>query len=430
MKSVRLAFSRASLGGGGLAAAALSTGLLSGCLPDAPKAPAAPQMEETVNIDGALSARQMFDKQVKPLLSSTCGACHSQEVGVGPGFLRSVTPAPDNDPYPVITGWTNFIVSDPELSALITKGQHEGPAMTMSQYDATLAWLRKEKQERDAVTVTPFSQQIPPFSITLTKPTDTVPFKNVVNLDKIDPAFVGAYIEFEARSLNAATGNGLEIRELRFFNRKAGATATEQRSIYFKNPLFVLWRAGVPYPDPAQSFYGFERTIKLNQDDAGSPGKGVLIIPGIVVLDQYRAGYSLSIVFDKIELVKPVPGGNPCTPGQLSYFSTNMPRYLGAKTGMTAASCARAACHDATTKIAEIDMSPTLTVGANLAPLCEQLKFYNDLGIIAKNTDPNGTASHPFKWTTANDRCGVLSPNENPCFDNFKAKLDAWKATQ
>jgi hypothetical protein len=429
MKSVRLAFSLASLGGGGLAAAVLGTGLLSGCLPEAPKAPAQPKMEETVNIEGSLSARQMFDKQVKPLLSSTCGACHSLEVGVGPGFLRSATPAPDYDPYPVITTWSNFIVAEPELSALLTKGQHEGPAMTMSQYDTTLAWLKKEKQERDAVTVTPFSQQLPPFAITMSQ-SKAAPVYNKIPLDKIDPAFVGAYIQFVALPLNSTTGTGLEISDLRFFNRKPGAAASEQRSIFFKNPLFVLWRAGVPYPDPAQSFYGFERTIKLNQDDVGSPGNGVLIIPGIVVLDQYRTGYSLSIVFDKVELVKPVLGGDPCTANQLTYFTNNIVRYLGAKTGMTAASCAAATCHDATTKVAEIDMSPTLNVGANLVPLCEQLKFYNNLGVITKNTDPNSSSGHPFKWTTANNRCGVLSPAENPCFDNFKTKLDTWKATQ
>jgi hypothetical protein len=427
MKPVRDALTLASLGGGGLSVAAL--GLLSGCLPDAPRAPAAPAMQETVESTGALTARQMFDKNVKPLLGSTCGACHSLEVGVGPGFLRSALPAPDNDPYPIITAWSNFIVPEPELSALLTKGQHEGPAMTMSQYDTTLAWLQQEKRERDAVTVTPFRQQIPPFTITMT--TGATPVYNTINLDKIDTAFVGAYIRFVAKPLNATTGTGLEISDLRFFNRKPGAATSEQRSIHFKNPLFVLWRAGVPYPDPAQSFYGFERTIKLNQDDVGSPGNGVLIIPGILVLDQYRAGYALSIIFDLIELVKPVVGGDPCTAGQLTYFTATFPRYFGAKTGMTATSCARATCHDATTKIAEIDMSPTLTVGSNMNQLCEQLKFYNNLGVIARNTDPASSASHPFKWTTANDRCGVLSsPMENPCFDTFKSKLDTWKTTQ
>lgn len=427
MKPVRVAWALASLGGGGLSVAAL--GLLSGCLPDAPRAPTPPAMEETVASTDALTARQMFDKQVKPLLSSTCGACHSLEVGVGPGFLRSALPQPDYDPYPIITNWANFIVTEPELSALLTKGQHEGPPMTMSQYDTTLTWLKKEKTERDAVTVTPFQQQIPPFSITMT--TGTTPVYNQIQLDKIDPAYVGAYLQFIAKPLNATTGTGLEISDLRFFNRKPGATANEQRSIHFKNPLFVLWRAGVPYPDPAQSFYGFERTIKLNQDDVGQVGKGVLIIPGILVLDQYRAGYALSVVFDLIELVKPVLGGDPCTAGQLSYFSATFPRYIGAKTGMTASSCAQATCHDSVTRIAEIDMSPMLTTGSDLSTLCEQLKFYNSLGVIVRNTDPNGTVGHPFKWTIASDRCGVLTaPAENPCFDNFKSKLDTWKTTQ
>jgi hypothetical protein len=97
-------------------------------------------MQETVESTGALTARQMFDKNVKPLLGSTCGACHSLEVGVGPGFLRSALPAPDNDPYPIITAWSNFIVPEPELSALLTKGQHEGPALLHSSLPPPSRW--------------------------------------------------------------------------------------------------------------------------------------------------------------------------------------------------------------------------------------------------------------------------------------------------
>ena len=432
MKRTRVALALASVGGGTLGLVALSGGLLSGCLPDAPKTQVLPDMATTVSVESTLTARQMFDKKALPLLTSTCGACHSLEVGVGPGFLRSAVPAPAYDPYPIITTWNNFVGGDPELSAFLTKGQHEGPALSMSQYDASLAWLRKEKQERDAATVTPLNPQVAPFTIKMSA-SKASPVYNYIDLGQIDKAFVGANIRFVATPLNATTGAGLEISDLRVFNNKPGSVAGEQRSIHFKNPLFVLWRAGEPYPDPANSFYGTERTVKLDQNDTNPAAPGVLIIPGILVLDQYRTGYSLSLVFDLIELVKPIVGGNPCTTGQMNYFQTNLVRYLGAKTGQTATSCAKATCHDALTKIAEIDMSPTLTTGSNMNALCEQLKFYNGLGIIATNTDPAIVASHPFRWTTTgttSNYCQVLSPAENPCFDNFKAKLDAWKATQ
>lgn len=411
----------------------LSAGLglsltLAGCLPSAPKEATPPPTTPTVDDPTNLSAKQLFNAEVLPLLTATCGACHSREVGVGPGFLHSASTDPAvYDPYPVVVGWNGFIGTDPELSSLITKGQHEGPALTMSQYDSVLRWLKKEKSERDAVTVIPFKPQLPPQAIIISA-SKTSPQYNYFDLSKLDSGFNGAIIRFVATTLNA-NGSGLELSDLRMINTKPGAPVMgDQRSIHYKSPLFVMWRVSVPYPDPGNSFDGYDRTVALNQNDPSSTG--VALGPGILVLDQYQPGYAISIVFDTIELVKPVAGANPCTATQNTYFKNNIAyHYLGATTAGSPVTCAKAgACHNSVARAAEIDISPAAAGASNLDSLCEQFKFYNQLGIIARNTDPNQTAGHAYKFNAT--ECTNLTPPEPGCFANFKAALDTWRATQ
>jgi hypothetical protein len=388
----------------------------------------------TLDASATLSAHQIFSQRSYPLLTPTCGGCHGQASGVGPGFLALPDPAAA-DSYSITSAWNNFVVATPELSALLTKGQHEGPSLTMSQYDSVLSWLKQEKAERDAVSLIPFNPQVPPFAVVIYDPAKPLTQYNYVDLGQINPLFAGAVIRFTAKTLSA--GSGLEISDLRLINTKSMPQPGEQRSIHLANPLFVLWRGGVPFPDPANSFSGTDRTIALNQDDPGAkPGSGSMLIPGLLVLNQYRTGYSLSITFSVVEVVKPVVGSNPCTAGQLTFFTNNLVRYIGTKKAGVAASCAQAGkCHDAITVSAGLDMTAAVT-NTNLGPLCEQLKFYNGLSIIEQNTDPNGTYNHPFKWYPTSalpanpDNCSVLvAPTEEPCFPNFQTKLAQWRNT-
>lgn len=406
----------------------LSLTLSAGCLPSGPKESETTPPPKTVDDPSNLSAKQLFNAEVLPLLTATCGACHAREVGVGPGFLRSSSTDPTiYDPYPVVVGWNGFIASDPELSALITKGQHEGPALTMSQYDSVLKWLKKEKSERDAVNVIPFKPQLPPQAIILSA-SKASPQYNYFDLSKLNSGFNGAVIRFVATTLNA-NGSGLELSDLRLINTKPGPPVMgDQRSIHYTSPLFVLWRVSVPYPDPGTSFEGYDRTVALNQNDPSATG--VALGPGILVLDQYQPGYAISIVFNVIELVKPVAGANPCTTTQNTFFKNNIAyKYLGATMAGNPVTCAKAgACHNSTARAAEIDISPAAAMATNLDSLCEQFKFYNSLDIIKRNTDPNQNAGHAYKWTAA--ECGNITPPDAGCFNTFSGLLDQWRMTQ
>jgi hypothetical protein len=400
---------------------ALIVNLSTGCLPGAPNENmTVADMSATIDAPPNLTAEQMFNQDVLPLLTPTCGACHSLVSGIGPGFLASASSNPNiYDPYPTIIAWPNFIVTNPELSLLITKGQHEGPAMTESQYNETLAWLQLVNQENAASAVTPFAPQVPPFSLVFTT-NMAMPQYNVVQLSQIDPSLVGAYIRFIATTLNS-DGSGLEISDLRLINVVPNPQPNQQRSIEFNSPLFVLWRNGVPFPDPANSFQGTDDTVALNQNDPGATG--VLIIPGVLFLDEYQPGYSLSIVFSSIAVVPPVIGSNPCTTNQMNYLTTNIVPYLAA-----ASSCTQAGkCHNATNMEAGLNLSPVTMTGADLTSICEQLWFYNGLGTIAQNTDPNSTLTHPFKWDAPD--C-MANGFPTTCFTTFSGFLTTWQTIQ
>lgn len=91
------------------------------------------------------TARQLFDANVAPTLSSTCATCHAGTPPTdGPTFLGS---GPTMF-YASLVADARFVNAVPAKSELITKGKHEGPALTTQQSTDFLAWLTQETVER------------------------------------------------------------------------------------------------------------------------------------------------------------------------------------------------------------------------------------------------------------------------------------------
>ena len=406
----------------------LGLSVLPACLPEAPKAPDAPAAvvepmpEPTLTVGVKLSARATFNQKVLPLLLSTCGTCHKVDGGIGPAFLASSTPS-TYDPYLTAARWNNFIVANPELSQLLRKGQHEGPALTLDQYAATLEWLQIENEERAATSVVAFKPQIPPFLPTVSEP-GVAPAVNKIPIDVLNPNDLsGAYLQFKA--VRIGQGNltrAIEISDLRIFNVKAGSKAGDQRSIRTKRPLFVTWHGSTPLPDPIDSFNSTDMTTPL--ETVPTP-LGVTIVPGLLTLTDWRPGNALSISFDLVQLVPPSTGSNPCSAMGLPIFISKIKPYLARPnscTGMTQ-------CHSLTGNAAGLVMTAALLPDGDpkVAPLCEALKFYNSTNRISNNTNPAGGYSHPFKWSDANCTANGLPTG---CFTTFDSDLKAWIAKE
>jgi hypothetical protein len=364
-----------------------------------------------------LSARTLFDQQVVPLVLPTCGVCHKLAGGVGPAFLATGSPA-NYDPYPVTSTWPGFInATSPELSAFLTKGQHEGPALTLDQYAAVLSWLTQEAAERAASTVNPFNPAVDPFLPNTAGGITTVP------IGPISTQFTGAYISFKAIPISPT--RGVELTNLRFFNIKPGAVAGDQRAIHIQRPLFVVWKGTTAQPDPVDSFSATDLTFPLEIPVGAAQPVGQLIVPGILTLSNYVPGNALSISFNLMQLVPPATGSNPCKPAGFTVFTSQVVPYLAANGSCTSGNLA---CHSAAGRNGGVDMSPPLTANdPKLPSLCETLKFYNSVGSLVNNTNPSATYNHPFKWTTAN--CAMIG-FPMTCFTDFSTVLGNWTTAE
>ena len=429
--------------------AAVGSLALVACLPSSPKpmGPAenggmpmtetADMAEATIDRTTEITAREYFDKIVRDSLRSTCGGCHEREGGVGPAFLKSSSPD-RYDPYVTITTWNNFVVLDPDLSALLRKGSHEGPALAgvetkTDQWALVRQWLGLEATEALRNRFTPFKPQIRPFYPAV----DGTYTKR--DLGEISPLFAEAYITFKATKL----ARGIELSDIRFFNFKSGAALTnkEQRTIHFVRPLFVVWKNGRPLPDPVDNFAPLEKSLRLFADDDDKDGKvrdsrtvantgaGTIMLPGLITLTDWGAGDALSVVFNTFELLPAIPGENPCTPTGLGIFR-NIAPYLAKS--YTPGNCAtRAGCHTSTDSAGSLDLSPALTPGsAGAEPeafkkLCERIKFYNTTGGMVDNVDPVVNRHQQFKYNSTN--CAAASFPAT-CHADFKNLITSMRA--
>lgn len=419
----RWATNRGALAGG-LRAGALLLSLCAGaCLPDAtrPPTPAAPEPppppppdlaspEEVPDGGVELTAQQLFRMEVQPSLEGTCGPCHKG--AIGPAFLASAR-TDRYDPYPTVIGWDNFLVESPEQSLLLTRGQHEGPAMNTDQAERVLRWLRKEKEERDRLTQPSKRPQVRPFVPRL------APAQNRLELRELSPLLDGAHVTFTA-SLGSG-GRGLTLRDVRFVNALPGALPEDQRTVRVVHPLFVVWSGGAPQPDLADSLATLDRSYKLDETDGGGPG---VQLATLLALPSYRSGDSVSLAFYALELVGQVVSPSTCRPAGLSHFATVVRPYLA-----QANACTRSGCHNAVSQAASLSMAAVLMAPAGdnsyLAKLCEQLKFYRNNGTILANTDPANPLGneHPFRWTAM--ECATAG-YAGACFTGFAATITEW----
>lgn len=424
---------------------------LSSCLPATPRPGEIPDLaagqvtvpdggadlattEATIDAGTQLTARRYFESEVKGSLLSACGACHAREGGVYP-FLK--TGGPD-DPYQTIRNWPGFVldIAIPADSKLMSKGRHDGPPLTgtdtgcTDQCAAVSRWLEMEIAEIELTRPVKRSPQTPLF----VPKTDGSYTK--VELSQIDSRlFTGAYLSFQATLL--PLNRGIEIKDLRLFNVKDGATTTtEQRTIRFVRPLFSVWKTGLdPIPDPVDNFAATDRTVRLFADDNDLngdarviPGTGNLIVPGLFTLSAYRTGDALNVSFSRIEVLAPLPGENPCTAEGFKKLKPLRP-YLAKVQGNN--NCGtRMGCHTRTDQTAGLDLSAALedpAPGAESAAykgLCERMKFYNQAGTMVDNTDATYPRHPIFKYDDPTCNNLGLGPG---CFAAFKQLIEAMR---
>ncbi len=108
----------------------------------------------TTGAMAGLTGRELFDRNIAPILATNCASCHSgANVGDGPDFLGAAA-APSTGFYTPLTtmrtviGNAPFVAYPPVNSPLVYKGAHTGPALSTSDSQTISAWLVKEAEER------------------------------------------------------------------------------------------------------------------------------------------------------------------------------------------------------------------------------------------------------------------------------------------
>lgn len=343
--------------------------LLSGCsLP--PLEENLPQLDE-VEID----PKAIFEKRVKPEMLQSCSCHQVVTMGIQP-FLAS----PE---YDAITGYTmgKFLTAVPEQSLLLTKGKHQGPAFTDTQFYAVRGWLDVEATTRGLGKGSPTTPSVPirdgDYFLAIDKFTQDP-------LSKIT-------FTMKAGSSNAFVVTNLQVT--------SGPNANTMAGLKIKHPKFVFITAAGTSPDPSDALQTVDATVP--QGTSATLGSGTLRLTGVPA-----SAARVAMAFESIGPL--VPGLPPPTCKAPTMFN---PAVLN-----TLKSCA-IQCHSpqatdrsAASATGAFNMASSLgTDESALSLLCVYTLNRVSLADIAKSplirqpqpVTLGGTSNHPFKLSDA-----------------------------
>lgn len=235
-------------------------------------------------------AKTRWLKDAEPVFQAKCFMCHD-------GSMATAVPPPD----PYLAGMGDMAIRDtaityvpqlvnlgaPRSSRVLSKGTHEGPALTAQEASKILGWIEAEHDAR------PPAMVIETMQVTMTADSPvTIP------LDSIGLA--GATITFNAQVLQGSLyATGLQVT--------AGADGA-----YLEHPLFMSYPPGAgagsgsgsgsgsavePIPDPQDRY--FSTTIDLMA--AGSGAIGTLA----PTFDGFSIANPISVRFDVVDKYRP-----------------------------------------------------------------------------------------------------------------------------
>ncbi|HEU5057860.1 MAG TPA: hypothetical protein VFU21_15115 [Kofleriaceae bacterium] len=321
------------------------------------------------------AALESFDKQVMPILSANCAACHATMPNVD--FLKS-----EPDPRQRMMEWPDLVdLQAPSDSLLLNKGSHEGPALTVDQSAVILEWIQLERVaaggQETAVEMDPFQP---------------VPGVNAVDLAAV--GLSGSSISFRMEPLAV----GMYLSEITLTAGPDGARLV--------HPLFVVWQADGPEPDPIDRFAGLDLAV--------ASGQSQMIGGGTAVFVDVAPDSMLSLHFELAEAAAGSGGGAPAGCSDVAAFTASARPALSA----SCVSCHGGANSSATnaTNMSKVDDLSPEGQAAACAQILSRVNLADPVnsGIFVA-PDPGSGAGHPFKFNG--------DPN---AFAAFRASLTQW----
>jgi hypothetical protein len=332
--------------------------------------------------DPALNPQGLFETVVKPEIVPTCEGCHQTTQTSG---TETVSPflVPGNE-YQSITTYNSgeFLTATASQSPLLTKGAHQGPALTTQQSSDVLAWLQGEALARGSASQSPTTPTVAirtgSFYINLNSllQTFTPPISDPLANITFDMASFGGPYSYEVTNLTLTAGP---------------ATA-----LHIKHPIFIIFSAVGAEPDPSDAL----STVDVQTP---TPSSSVTIGTGSVLLDDLPASTArLALAFQQINAV-----GQPGPPPMCKDFGAFSPAVTN-----QLATCA-SICHSAngtdprsSQAYGAFDMGAALgTDMTAMQTLCVyalgRLNLQNlSQSVLILQPEPTsmgGTSNHPYK---------------------------------
>ena len=350
--------------------------------------------------DQQRDAETRWEQDAYPVLQNNCLTCHNGS-RVGVGFLVG---ADATAVKTTLLAYTPAVVNfdAPGSSRILSKGLHDGPALTASQASALLQWLQAEKDASEHDPAHPMAvykvAAFTPMICTAGVPDSATCPTNHISLSTVDgigPSLAGVEISFNAQALSSLYVTNLKLN---------GGTS----GVYLEHPLFVSLPAGVdPFPDQ------LDRLFDVKADVAASMSS---------VLDGGTHSFSGFAPTDKLEIhFKIVSAYKPDTSGGGDTGACKkLPEFKANAMPALKASCA--SCHGAAGNSAVGAMDLTglnATDDATLGLTCAQVKGRINLTDTNQSgfyiaPDPAAGATHPFHFANAG------------AFTNFKTPVDIW----
>jgi hypothetical protein len=350
-------------------------------------------------------ARERWETSAYPVFRDNCATCHA---GSRP-MVEFLVGRSAGEVYDTIKSYDPAVmnVDAPASSRVLSKGLHDGPALTGDQSFAILTWLQAE---RDAVISKPTDATsllaTAPFMIELCPPFDPAnpafvcPTVNHVALDTVPtvgPQIPGAEITFTAHALTS----GLYLSNLKLIGGTAG--------LYIEHPLFVSNPAeGDQYPDQIDRYFNVKMNLAAAQAEQLSGGTAMF--SGFISTDM------VEIHFKTISPFKPDTG-----PGAGGGGCKVLPSFKTNATGPLRTFCA--SCHAGGNANAKAAMDLTginATDDATLMTVCNEVRTRINLTTTDQSgfyltPNPASGINHPFKF-----------PDAGAFTTNFKTPVDIW----
>jgi hypothetical protein len=362
-----------------------------------------------------IAIEKWADEAMPAFTTNGCVGCHEGQVA-NEGFLQADS---DADRREVALKFTPQVVDldDPQTSLVLTKGVHEGLALSAANSGAILDWIEAEKTAEQAANPIPVIETAP-FNVTLCEltPTQTVadcPI-NKVGLDSLQ--LPGAKIQFIAQQV----GTDLYLTDL------VAIASTD--GLYLEHPLFTTFP---PSSDPLPDLIDRFSTVKLDLVPSATPvtcppinASCELIGAGDAAFHEFDPQNPITITFEVLGAYQddstPPPPPSGCGSASLASFDANVAPLMNASAPQNCYGCHGVANSTAAQNMNLTALLSTTDNSACLAALQNvTLGDVPQSGLLLAPT-PGADLTHPYKLTTATD----------PTLDELTAAVTTWLAVE